>query len=316
MSDELKVPRVSPESLKRNFRKRVPELARLANCDVEVLMNCDSAHVGPTEWIEIATFIRSLAKKYDGVVLLHGTDTLPYTAAALSLLLRPCPKPVVITGAQRPLSALRSDARRNLVSAVEIAATGPRKVVSGVSVFFDDKLFRGDAVQKKSAVHYHAFESPYVEPLAEVGTEIRYASPVKSPKPAARFQARFNQDVALIQVTPGFPSSSFASKWLPHLRGVVMNIFPSGTAPTHDREFIKMLQLAKGAAIPIVIATEAVQGPKYEAGVRLSEEGCIFASGITTEFAFVKMSLLLGQSKGKKVSLANFRKYWKISSAN
>jgi L-asparaginase len=148
---------ISAKALKQRIETFVPELRYLAHCDIEVALNCDSAHIGPEEWIQLANLIKKKSSQYDGVVVLHGTDTLSYTASALSFLLRPCKKPVIITGAQRPLASIRTDARRNLLSAVEIAATGPRDVVSQVCVFFDDRLLQGNLTRKRSATDFFCF---------------------------------------------------------------------------------------------------------------------------------------------------------------
>jgi L-asparaginase len=198
---------LKPSVLARNLRDRVPEIQELAECDVEIVLNRDSAHVGSQEWILFADQIRERWRSYDGVVLLHGTDTMAYTASALSFLLRPCLKPVIITGAQRPLSAIRTDARRNLISAVEIAARGPRGLVSQVCVFFDNELFQGNRVRKRSASAFGAFESPQAQAIATVGTDIRYRTGshrVGSGGP--RLKPIFNRNVAVLHVTPGFPA--------------------------------------------------------------------------------------------------------------
>ena len=313
--DRLSVPRLSSKILKTNFSKRVPELEEIAHCDVDVLMNCDSAHIGPQDWCRLAEEIRAKWKKYEGVVVLHGTDTLAYTASALSFLLRPCLRPVILTGAQRPLAALRSDARRNLVSAVEIAAHGPKTVVNCVSVFFDDKLFQGNRVHKQSATEYHAFESPHAEPLAVVGTEIRYyRQEERSHAKVVSLAPNFNSKIALIHVTPGFPAATFSQHLLPQLEGIVLNVFPSGTAPTHDPKFLEMLRSARERNIPVVVVTEAgvrVNPGAYEAGRALMAEGCTWAGDMTTECSFVKTALLLGQAGGQK----RFSRLWKTQFA-
>ena len=311
--DRLSVPRLSPAVLRKNFLTRAPELQEIARCDVDVLMNRDSAHIGPEEWCRIADHIRAKWGKYDGVVVLHGTDTLAYTASALSFLLSSCPCPVILTGAQRPLAALRSDARRNLVTAVEIASTGPRPLVNQVSVFFDDRLFQGNRVHKRSATDYHAFDSPYVPPIATAGTEILYRSEREKKRAhrsrATNLKPHFSTRVALLHATPGFPSAVIAEHLLPQLDGIVLNVFASGTAPTHDAESIEMLRKAKHADIPVIIVSEGGSGADpstYEAGQKLLEEGCLWAAGMTTESCYVKAALLLGQP-----GRGNFAHAWK-----
>src|SRR5579885_85975 len=224
------IPKLSPSALRARLSQRVPELEALADCEIKILLNRDSAHVGPEEWRVFADEIRRSWKRYDGVVVLHGTDTLAYTASALSFLLRPCLRPVVLTGAQRPLTAIRTDARRNLISAVEIAAHGPRSLVNQVSVFFDDRLLVGNRARKRSATEFAAFESPKVEPLAIVGTEIRYRAGRAPLAKGPRLLPDFSRKVALLHVAPGAPYGTYADV-LAGVDGLVLIAYPSGTGP-------------------------------------------------------------------------------------
>ncbi len=324
----LRISDQSPSDLRRWFHKRVPELPEIAQCDVEIPLNRDSAHVGPEEWVMLAKRIQLAWKHYDGVVVLHGTDTLAYTASALSFLLRPCKKPVVITGAQRPLSALRTDARRNLIASVEIAATASEapdpRVARGVSVFFDHLLFQGNRVRKRSASEFRGFESPKFPPLAEIGTEIRYLLPGqdegKWPRSEKlKLQPAFNEKIVHLCVTPAFPARRLLDLVSGSLDGVLLQIFPSGTAPTHLPGLMEFLASAGRRKIPVVLVAEGhsiqEQGgahpQTYAAGLPLIENGGIWAGGMTSECAFVKMSLLLAQPDGKR----QFAKYWKMDLA-
>ncbi len=299
---------LSPLELSANLRTRVPELERLADCDVVIAMNRDSAHVGPDEWRELALLIQRKCSKYEGVVVLHGTDTMAYTSTALSFLLRPCLKPVILTGAQRPLSAIRTDARSNLISAVEIAASGSKSGIKQVCIFFDHKLYQGNRVRKRSASDYGAFDSPLCAPLAVVGTEIRYSKVKRTMKSGAeKMLANFDREVALIHVTPSFPSRAIRERLLGGVSALVLVVFPSGTAPTHELEFVRLLQDAKRKGIPVVLVAEgqeedAVDGfgadsPRflYAAGEALLKEGGIWAGTMTPEAAFVKTAWLLKQ---------------------
>lgn len=316
-STALRVSRFGPAALKRRFLEHVPEIHALARCEVDILLNRDSAHIGPDEWIRMAAHIQSKWKDYDGIVLLHGTDTLAYTASALSFLLRPCKKPVVITGAQRPLASLRSDARRNLISAVEIAAYGPRPLCEQVMVFFDDALFQGNRVRKQSASDFSAFHSPKAPPLAWVGTSIRYNPEItlelahsiarkSASKTSAKLRPLFNRNIALLHVSPGMPSRAYREQLLPSLDGLVLITYPSGTAPTHEPEFLELLKAARVHHIPVVVVAEgttagsgALTHPSaYEAGRELLAQGCLWAGNMTPECAYVKMSWILGNIKG------------------
>ena len=317
MEPRLSLPELSVESLRGRLQARVPELAQLASCDIEIVLNRDSAHVGPDEWLLLARRVRENWKRYDGVVILHGTDTLAYSASALSFLLRPSLRPVVMTGAQRPLSALRTDARRNLISAVDIAAHGPREVVGQVSIFFDDVLLQGNRARKRSASEFAAFESPQAPPLAVVGTSIRYAQRPPASRRGPLLKPVFNRHVGMLQVTPGFPAQAITKGLLPGLDGLVLIVFPSVTAPTHDEHFLGLLRAARRSDIPVVIATESAThaattdrdtGPgSYPAGRQLVLEGCLWAGPMTKECAYVKTQLLLGQGGGAGA----FARRWK-----
>ena len=324
MEAGLSLPRLSPsaslDSLRSRLQARVPELSQLATCDIDIVLNLDSAHVGPDEWLLLARRVQQNWQRCDGVVILHGTDTLAYAASALSFLLRPCRKPVVLTGAQRPLSSLRTDARRNLISAVDIAAHGPRPLVGQVSIFFDDVLLQGNRARKRSASEFAAFESPQAAPLAVVGTSIRYARPPPKRGRAPALAPVFNRKVAMLHVTPGFPARAIERGLLPGLEGLVLIVFPSVTAPTHDPAFLDLLRAARRRDLPVVIATESAShagaaerdgggaGPaSYAAGRALLEEGCLWAGPMTPECAYVKAQLLLGQGPGR----AAFARRWK-----
>lgn len=312
----LGTPSLRPAELERRLRERVPELAGIAHCGVEIVLNRDSAHVGPAEWRLLAERIRKLWRGYDGVVVLHGTDTMAYTASALSFLLRPCLKPVVLTGAQRPLSALRTDARRNLISAVEIAAHGPRDRVGQVSVFFDDRLLQGNRVRKRSASEFGAFESPQASALAVVGTEIRYAETARSPRRArAELAPAFDTGVAMLHVTPGFPARMVREQLLARASALVLVVFASGTAPTQDTEFLALLGDARRRGTPIVVATEnasefgeGVDPGHYEAGRPLLAHGAHWAGAMTPECAYVKTSWILAQPGGARRFAALWRR--------
>ncbi len=312
----LGLPDLSPASLRRRLLERVPEIDGLARCEVEVAFNRDSAHLGPDDWCEMARRIQERGRKYDGVVILHGTDTLSYTASALSFLLRPCRVPVVMTGAQRPLAAVRSDARRNLISAVEIAAHAPRELVGQVTVFFDDHLYQGNRSRKRSASDFQGFESPKFPPLAVVGTSIRYKEGREGVRLSRlKLKPRFSRRVATLHVTPGFPAGLIADRLLPEVSGLVLVIFPSGTAPTQDPDLRRLLKEARVRDIPVVAVTEGTSQPPgeprettlYTAGQMLREEGAYFAGEMTVECAYIKTAWILGQPDGA----LHFDRYWR-----
>ncbi len=320
-ADTLAIPNLGPQALKKRLLRHVPELLMLADCEVRVEMNRDSAHIGPREWVRISQTIQELWDSYDGIVVLHGTDTLAYSASALSFLLRPCRKPVILTGAQRPLAAIRSDARRNLVSAVELAAFGVgsrQRRLSEVGVFFNEVLFRGNRVRKRSAVDFSGFESPKSGVLARVGSSIQVHGPWGSPKVpsravGSRLKPQFSSRIGMLHLTPGFPASAM-DPMLSKLEGLVLVAFPSGTAPTHQREFHRMLAQAHRRSLPVIVVTEGVgiSGSEYRAGKEMLDAGCLWSGAMTPECAYVKASYLLGQEDGRKA----LARWWSVDLAN
>jgi len=305
----LDLPDLSLSLLRESFRARVPEINELADCEIDILFNRDSAQIGPTEWGVLAERIQVAQKKYDGFVVLHGTDTLAYTACALSFLLRPCLKPVILTGAQRPLAAIRSDARRNLISAVEIAALGASPLRSQVLTLFDNRLFQGNRSRKRSATDFAGFESPRLRPLAEIGSGIQFRNDYKNPSVARggpKLIRRFDQNVAMVHLTPGFVSRPIEMGLLPKISALILVVFASGTAPTEDPQFVQLLDSAKKKNIPVIAVTEGSHGEgavpaHYAAAQALEDHGCLSAGDMTPECAYVKTSLLLGQPAGKQL---------------
>jgi L-asparaginase/Glu-tRNA(Gln) amidotransferase subunit D len=205
---------------------------------------------------------------------------------------------------------------------VEIAARGPRGLVSQVSVFFDNQLFQGNRVRKRSASEFGAFESPHASPLAVVGTEIRYAEPGRKPQAGPNLLPEFSRNVALFHVAPGFPARTIRERLLPGLAALVLVVFPSGTAPTHDPEFIRLLQEARKSGIPVVLAAEGhddgigassgrsasgAHPSKYAAGTQLLSEGGFWAGAMTPECAYVKTAWILAQPGGAR----RFAALWK-----
>jgi L-asparaginase len=328
MSEQLEIPDLSERELKIRLERGAPEMKRVASCDVKIAFNTDSCQMGLFHWLKIASLIDQGAKRYDGAVVLHGTDTLAYTASALSFLLGKSPVPVVLTGAQKPLSALRNDARGNLLTALEVAAHPPRELKNRVMVAFHDELFLGSRVRKRSALRFGAFESPRFPILAKVGGLIQYRNSIfHLPEiPSLRSGSRIGDPsgargaaILKLEVTPGFPGGIFAPALFDSLDGVLLTLFTSGTAPTEDPGFLKFLESARKAAVPVFAITEREDAPvnlnAYAAGKKLIREGVLWCHDLTPEAAFVKAQILHRKMRilggaGKKEYLAWLRKNW------
>jgi L-asparaginase len=328
MSEQLEIPDLSESELKLRLERGAPEMKRVASCDVKIAFNTDSCQMGLSHWVKIATLIHQGAKRYDGAVVLHGTDTLAYTASALSFLLGNCPIPVVLTGAQKPLSALRNDARGNLLTALEVAAHPPRELKKRVMVAFHDELFLGTRVRKLSALRFGAFESPRFPILAKVGGLIQYRNsifhlpeiPRKKPRSMiGDFTNVSGAAILKLEVTPEFPGQLFDSTLFESLDGVLLTLFTSGTAPTEDPGFLGFLRAAKKASVPVFAITEREDAPMnlsaYAAGKNLIREGVIWCHDLTPEAAFVKAQILHRKERilgglGKKQYLSWLRENW------
>lgn len=297
-----------------------PSLRRL-NVDLEVrtLGPIDSSNVTPDQWMELALLIRDNYSLYDGFVVLHGTDTMSYTASAQSFLLENLAKPVVFTGSQIPIGVLRTDGRENLITAIEIAAARtddghPR--VPEVSLYFQNRLFRANRTSKRSAEALSAFRSYNYPPLAEVGVNIAYntaailpAAPVGEP---LRVGGPMCRDVMIVKLFPGM-DPALLERMLSYerLRGVVLETFGSGNAPTAPW-FLDLLRRAIARGIYVLNVTQcgggAVSMELYETGLRLQRIGVLCGYDLTTEAAVTKMMYVLGRNASHEQTLDLLRR--------
>ena len=262
----------------------------------------DSTNVKPRHWQSIARIIESRYDGHVGFVVLHGTDTMAYTASALSFMLANLDRPVVLTGAQRPIGEIRSDAVQNVITAVEIAAASllDSPVIPGVSVFFHDELLRGCRVSKRSATAYAGFHSPNFPPLATVGDEIVVLDGIVRPprNGPLKLHERLDPGVALLELTPlldlGLLERLLAAD---ELRAVVLKTYGAGNAPS-DPAFLDVVGRAVERGLAIVAVTQCAQGSvdlgRYEVSAGLLERGVIHGLDLTPEAAQTKLAVLLG----------------------
>ena len=274
----------------------VPELARLAEVDVSILMNVDSTEMVPARWDDIAGHLAQRMGDYDGFVIVHGTDTMAYTAAALSFALRGLPKPVVLTGSQRPLRAIPSDGRANLVSAVDLA----RRDVPEVCVFFGRQLLRGNRARKVSAERYDAFESPNYPPLGRVGLDVDL-HPALIRRPTERFRRLqgFDPAVSYVSCWPGATGDALAHAVRAGAKVVVVGAYGTGNLPSIDAGWPTAIRTARERGVVVLLLTQCGHGgvqPRLYAGGRAAlAAGAIAGGDLTVEAALAKAMHLLGQ---------------------
>lgn len=278
----------------------------------------DSSDINVEQWIKLATIIKDNYEQYDGFVVLHGSDTMSFTASALSFMLKNLSKPVVLTGSQLPLGMLRTDGRENFISAIEIAASreDDTPIVPEVTIFFENTLYRGNRTYKFNAENFNAFVSTNYPKLADAGVSLKFRKEwIHSPRfKKLKLITDFDQNVAILKLFPGMQESYVrAVLEIPGLRAVIIESFGSGNATT-QKWFIDALKEARDKDIVMVNLSQCLAGRvdmgKYDTSILLEEAGMISGRDLTTAAALTKLMICLGMSDEKQKVIELFQKPW------
>jgi L-asparaginase type I len=296
---------LQPSRMLADLLAVVPELSLLADIDVRVVFNRDSCRVGPAEWIQLAEALHEARKQYDAFIVIHGTDTMAYTASALSLLLAGFGKPVILTGSQLPLALPRSDARQNLIDALTCASAAfspPHVLCPEVCVCFGGVLLRGNRARKTNASSYHAFASPGYPPLAQLGVDVAWnTAAMLAPAQTGPYTPRLRLDVNVLRVpvVPGCdPRVSYGDVAARGVRGVVLEAFGVGNLPDLDEHgWLPWLRRQREQGLVVLMASQCEHGtlhPElYRSGSMAVEMGVTAGPQMTPESSVVKLMLAL-----------------------
>lgn len=298
-----------------NIFSKIPEM-KLLECEVSVhpfQKPLDSSDMGPEQWKTIANYIGNNYENYDGFLILHGTDTMAYTASALSFMLKGLKKPVILTGSQLPIGDLRTDAKENLLTGINYASLyeNNEAVVQEVAVYFEYKLLRGNRTLKYSAEYFDAYESPNYPVLGQSGVHLNYDMDVlyRNNDESFSVDLHLSQEVLFWRIFPGMTMDLFPE--LPKMKVLILQVFGSGTIFSGSKTE-ETLQKIRNNGTEIVVVSQCVSGGisfgKYENSNIFSKIGAISGNDITAESAITKAMHLIDNPNYSGTFAENFSK--------
>ncbi len=287
-----------PSHIAEDLLPYVRGLEERVEIDAEVLCNLDSTDLTPTHWEHIGACIAARRDTYDGFVILHGTDTMAYTASALSYMLWDLDRPVVMTGSQRPIAEIRTDARSNIIHSAICATLD----IPEVGIYFGQVLLRGNRATKRSIQSYAAFDSPNLTPLVIMGVDVQHGTPPRRPSGDFQFQPGFNDRVAVLSLFPGCRPSWLKAAVGGGAKGVVLLGFGSGNVPLVG--WPEAIAEATQAGVAVILGTQCHKGRvtlrAYDNGAAAEAAGALSAGPMTREATVVKLMYLLARTRDRQ----------------
>lgn len=290
---------LAPDVYTRDLLAELPVLRKIAEIEIRILFNLDSSDMQPHHWVELASVVHEALSIYEGIVIVHGTDTMAYTASALAFLVPGLDRSVVLTGSQAPLTDVRTDGRTNLVDACHLATMR----IPEVGIAFDSRLLRGCRATKIDAWGLSAFSSPSCPPLAELGLGVQLAPHILRPRPPEPFDPRIEARVLAVRAFPGLDPKLLLGALASGVRGMVIEAFGVGNVPSLENSLIPVIEAARSLDVPVVIVSQSPRGAvdlsRYGGGVAAARAGAIGAGDMTSEAALTKLMITLGRVTGE-----------------